>query len=218
MASRPFSRDEEKQNPLWDGSEKFAGRSADKAKRPANTARGWVSQKDKSWIWNLCVSKVVDENGEPLAVWHGSKSKHNVYDQVHTFHISNRNVASGYGDVVDGNFVNARNVLEIDADGGEWLSVNTPDTLIGRFKDGEEIEDGRGFTATFDSYSMSVRDIATFAKKAGYDGVVIRNVEDTNESTGELGTDIVTFSPYQVKSADPVTYDDAGNVVIRPVL
>ncbi len=162
------------------------------------------------------VSKVVDENGEPIVVYHGSKSKHNVYDQVHTFHISNRNVASGYGDVVDGNFVNARNVLEIDADGGEWLSVNTPDALIGRFKDGEEIEDGRGFTATFDSYSMSVRDIATFAKKAGYDGVVIRNVEDTNESTGELGTDIVTFSPSQVKSAtDNAGTFDGANPDIR---
>lgn len=90
------------------------------------------------------VSKIV---GEPMVVYHGSKSKHNVYDQIHTFHISNREVASGYGDIVDGNFVNAKNVVEIDADGNDWISIETPKERVGKFDDGEKIDDGRGSPA-----------------------------------------------------------------------
>lgn len=45
-------------------------------------------------------------------------------------------------------------------------------------------------------------------KKMGYDGAIIKDTD------GESDFDsYVAFSPSQIKSADPVTYDDAGNVI-----
>lgn len=43
------------------------------------------------------VSKVVDENGEPLIVWHGSRSKFDTFDGNIFFFSSNREYAFGYG-------------------------------------------------------------------------------------------------------------------------
>ena len=44
-----------------------------------------------------------------------------------------------------------------------------------------------------------------------FDGVIVRNV-DEGEKDG-VGDDYITQDPYSIKSADPVTYDDAGNVI-----
>lgn len=63
---------------------------------------------------------------------------------------------------------------------------------------------------------MSTRDIAKFAKEQGYRGVKISNIYD-NGGRGreaEAGDVYIFFRPEEdVKSADPVTYDDAGNVI-----
>lgn len=44
-----------------------------------------------------------------------------------------------------------------------------------------------------------------------FDGVIVRNV-DEGEKDG-VGDDYITQDPSAIKSADPVTYDDAGNVI-----
>lgn len=41
-------------------------------------------------------------------------------------------------------------------------------------------------------------------QKDGYDGIIIKGIDVTN---------MVVFDPNQIKSADPVTYDDDGNVI-----
>jgi hypothetical protein len=51
-------------------------------------------------------------------------------------------------------------------------------------------------------------DTAGIAKKQGYDGLVYRN-----DTEGNGDDSYVTFSPNQIKSADPVTYDNDGNVI-----
>ena len=47
------------------------------------------------------------------------------------------------------------------------------------------------------------------ALENGHDSVIIKNTFDG----GPLDAIFVVFDPYQIKSADPVTYDDAGNVI-----
>ena len=61
------------------------------------------------------------------------------------------------------------------------------------------------------------RQIAKWAKAHGYDSVRINNVydggphsDDYGDGFGDIG---IFFSKEQVKSADPVTYDDQGNVI-----
>ena len=62
------------------------------------------------------------------------------------------------------------------------------------------------------------REIAKYAKEHGYDGVRIENVYDlgANRIVGadsQPRTVIIAFDSEQVKSLDPVTYDDNGNVI-----
>ena len=56
---------------------------------------------------------------------------------------------------------------------------------------------------------------ADAAKYNGHDGIVVQNVRDPGSSPtrAPIATTYGVFSPSQIKSADPVTYDDAGNVI-----
>lgn len=63
----------------------------------------------------------------------------------------------------------------------------------------------------------TTREIAEFAHKQGYDGVVFRNIID-NGGNGKKGSGVadnvvVVFDNKMVKSADTVTYDNNGNVI-----
>lgn len=63
---------------------------------------------------------------------------------------------------------------------------------------------------------LSTREIERAAEKAGYDSVVITNVWDSGGrivEQKESGTVYIVFDSNRIKSADPVVYDDAGNVI-----
>jgi hypothetical protein len=51
------------------------------------------------------------------------------------------------------------------------------------------------------------------AQAAGHDGIVVKDTEEGVGDWMEEGTTYVVFEPNQVKSAEPVTRDDAGNVI-----
>ena len=59
----------------------------------------------------------------------------------------------------------------------------------------------------------SYANVIARAKKTGHDSVIIRNTYDTMRGEPVLDDIKVVFSPKQIKSADPVTRDEAGNVV-----
>ena len=61
----------------------------------------------------------------------------------------------------------------------------------------------------------TTRDIAKFAKDNGYDSVKFEDIEDSGGRGEEaLSGDVYAyFSSSNLKSADPVTYDDDGNVI-----
>ena len=64
--------------------------------------------------------------------------------------------------------------------------------------------------AGFNQDTVSTEEIAHFAEDNGYDGVIIKGVR---EGADVYTDDIIVFDPNQVKSADPVTYDDNGDVI-----
>lgn len=91
--------------------------------------------------------------------------------------------------------VRMENPLIIDAEGAQWLWLPLP-------------EGGRGNTHT----------LAKWALEHGYDGVVINNVRDQGEYNGSgpynsPQTEYIVFDSEQVKSLDPVTYDDNGKII-----
>ena len=61
----------------------------------------------------------------------------------------------------------------------------------------------------------TTRFVSTYAFNHGYDSVVIRNLRDVSTATDYRGTgDVYIFNAKNaVKSADPITYDDDGNVI-----
>ena len=70
-----------------------------------------------------------------------------------------------------------------------------------------------------DDYTTS-NDMARTARWQGYDGLILKNITDIGWAEHEgktlddyLTDDYAVFSPNQIKSAEPVTYDDAGNVI-----
>ena len=67
------------------------------------------------------------------------------------------------------------------------------------------VHDYKGKSYREESYAS----VIARAKQLGHDSVILRNTYDG----GGLDDIVVVFDPSQIKSADPVTYDEAGNIV-----
>ena len=166
--------------------------------------RQWLQVRTKNFInwfgdWindPANASKVVDENGEPLIVWHGSKTS----NEITIFHdgptyFSDRFTASSYTpssfvakdetDYMYPCFLNIKSPKLINGNGSYWNNVN----------------------------GMSTDDIVKSIDK-NEDGVIIKDIKDYSEfaqgnpdlsldllEEAPLHTDYVTTSPNQIKSA-----------------
>ena len=173
----------------------------------------WENDPDNS-------SKVVDENGEPMVVYHGTTNdeteqkwneKLKSYDTAHKqFTIFRRNTggernygmffnsdmdnAFAYGYYTYSVYLNIKNPLEIDCNNSSYDKIR---------------------------YNGEVKDTyewAKWAEKNGYDGVIFRNIRDGVDfnSMNEPTNDYVTFASNQIKSAtDNVGTFDKNNPDIR---
>lgn len=59
---------------------------------------------------------------------------------------------------------------------------------------------------------MDTDNVAEWAYKKGYDSAVIKDVFEGNLNT-EYGNDYIVFHPSQIKSAEPVLFDEEGEVI-----
>ena len=144
-------------------------------------------------------SKVVDENGEPIVVYHGTDANFTVFDtppnMPRTFTSSSLDFAEGYGQAMK-LFANIRNPLTMDFEGRDAFElVNINDRQL------DDIEE-----------------LALYAGENGYDGVVARNVSDvgTHTSTLKQNDEYIVIRPNQLKSAtDNIGTYDVNNNDIR---
>lgn len=86
--------------------------------------------------------------------------------------------------------------LVINADGSNWNQIKAPEEL--------------------NLYGpQRTRDIAAAARALGYDSILFKNLRDNGGETAYNGTSnvYIFFDANRMKSADPVTYDDDGNVI-----
>lgn len=162
-------------------------------------------------------SKVVDENGEPKVVYHGTHS----YSKFNTFELQN-NVSRGFffadtdKSIVERAssreheegfsgkyevFLNLKNPLIIDAKNNEFYSLPVTEEYIPIIKavnpdiTDKEIKEGisSGDTTGIDSLTQILE------KTNLYDGIIAKNII---EGKGENGiTDYVAMKPNQIKSA-----------------
>jgi len=165
-------------------------------------------------------SKVVDENGEPLVVYHGSNVEFNTFDKRKIgFNTSNalrgfyftdnssvaysytydENEDDYYGDVIEV-FLSANKMKIIDAENKDWVEFSE--------------------TAYIDKEIKK-------AFESGYDSVMIKNIADSfidmNNGTDYYGNNFVVDNPNQIKLADgsnttfdgnnpDIRFDGGGNV------
>ena len=191
----------------------------------------WENDPDNS-------SKVVDENGEPMVVYHGfigrdfnifdkdvafdnSRSAQPVYGSF--FFSDTRKQAEAYGSFfrkgervfngIKATFLNIKNPFIINSENTPYHSVR------GYFKnrDTGEIDWSRGGIVK-DGWEIGVQDITIAAMEEGYDGVIFRNIDDagSEELVVTTHTTLAVFSPTQIKSStDNVGTFDQNNPDIR---
>ena len=174
------------------------------------SAQRMVDEKAKN------MGAVLDENGNPLKLYRGTMGGQTVFAKETTLNgkiytIDNIDVASKYGDKsgkateiahqIKGEkstyalYGFPKKMLTIDAQYGVWSDLVIPNELL-------KYADGR--------YKATNGEIAEWAELEGYDSLRINNVRD---GSFDVGNEIIFFDENLVKSADPVTYDDNGNVI-----
>ena len=158
-------------------------------------------------------SKVVDANGEPLVVWHGTPNgDFTVFDKQKIGSTTNRqNVSIGeLGFYFTNDKGAAQNYAEYHGTNsdprtmGVYLSLRNP--LI--------VEDS-GWGSAADQADARKNDLARWAKKGGHDGIIVRSTDEILDD-GSVDTVYIAFEPNQVKSAtDNIGTFDPGNDDIR---
>lgn len=134
------------------------------------------------------------ENSE---YWQSVVDDNNTYFERITDNLQNLFMSDDVGGVYE-LYANTDGHLVIDCNGRNWNNIKS-DALP-----------WRGVTNRW-----TTRSVVQYAKDNGYTGVTFKNLRDSgNDSNIKPATVYAFFNPQQqLKSADPVTYDDEGNVI-----
>lgn len=182
-------------------------------------------------------TKVVDENGNPLLMSHNTNNEgFYTFDkgrigtgQGQAFLGIGFNFSRGYGSSIYGNrnisaYLNAENPLRSDGKTLSKMDIRSIIMELNKKNGVDRIEDSWGsmndaVNALYDyggdldvyatigiTYSGESVDVMDAFAKRGYDSTIEYN------DNGEI-MNAVVFDSNQIKSADPVTYDDQGNVI-----
>jgi hypothetical protein len=162
-------------------------------------------------------SKVVDSNGEPLVVYHGTASDFTVFDASKAgkhfndptgfYFTNNTSHSTGrrdgklevYNDMTSaGAYAKNANVMMDDKGAPNIMPVfvNLKNPLIIT-----EDSDGRGVLSLIESRTRGAGYALQEAQAEGHDGIVVTDTGMTFESTGQNETVVAATDPNQIKSA-----------------
>lgn len=165
------------------GAQRVSGHSV------AARAEQWPTDEFKQWFAG---SKIVDAQGNPLPVYHGSTRGGISQSTVQSsFFTPNKAVATTYSKddytgshgarpVVQAFYLRITNPLEVDAQGAPWMRI------------------------PFEGNVYTTNDLAALAKRKGHDGLIIRNVEDNVNDEELAPADVIVTlgGRAQIKSAE----------------
>lgn len=166
-------------------------------------AAGWVM--DKTWKENpdktqspefrrwFGKSKVRDADGKPKAVYHGSQS-------IGVERLDPRNALEVPGAVFFTDNPDVAEQYRYPREYGEVIDTDEPGDLVEAYlslKNPMEV-DFRGDPGE----AIRLTKLAKEAKANGHDGMIIRNVDDSVDSSNLQGTSYVVFNPEQIKSTN----------------
>lgn len=155
----------------------------------------------KRWFGD---SKVVDKDGMPLVVYHGTDARFTAFKPSTApgwgrgiYMTDSREHAAEFGRNVMPVYVSIKNPMRDTPDAGRVVKTNAWKRHAERRKITVENEGGRtGYLMRVDEeLSESGTLVGDVARELGYDGIIGRN------SNGSPGLEIVAFEPTQVKSA-----------------
>lgn len=155
------------------------------------------------WAW-FGDSKVVDSQGRPLVVYHGTNAKFDTFGNYGAnpqarigayFFTDDYMNADGYagGEIVMDVYLSLQNPLIIDAKNQHWNDIDS-------------------------KYGNTTRDIALNEKvRKQYDGVIFKDVADNFAETDDVSDVYVAFEPNQIKSVNNrgTFSEDTGNIYFQ---
>ncbi|MDO4184625.1 MAG: hypothetical protein Q4D11_05255 [Rhodospirillales bacterium] len=166
-------------------------------------------------------SKVVDEQGRPLVVYHGTNAEFSVFDKRRQRKHEGRtgfwfsNVENDFGTSIGGEkivmpvYLSMSNPFIVDANGKNWSDIAVDRSI---YSDIYEAAFGYKFDG---DGSVNADMLSAYAKKFGYDGLIINNVVegDLRGATQRRKlNDYVAFEPNQIKStSNRGTYSEKEN-------
>lgn len=114
-------------------------------------------------------------------------------------------------------FAKIENPLIIDASKSNWNEIDVKSVINTPFGDAIKSEYGEDYF-NYGTQHLSTREVSKYAKRAGYDGVIFKNLKDNGGRNSNVSLDTVSdvyiaFNPNNVKSADAITYDNNGKVI-----
>lgn len=154
-------------------------------------------------------SQAIDENGEPLVLYHGSKAT-----DIEEFRTKNKKGLGGlhlskHEDVsqayagADGKvyklYASIKQPYVVDANKGRYDSIAPTAELMAYRRATGAHESNANLTADASEYATYAREAKTEDGQPRYDGLIIKNV---HEQTGHITDDYIVFEPTQVKDAE----------------
>lgn len=114
-------------------------------------------------------------------------------------------------------FAKIENPLIIDASKSNWNEIDVKSVLSTPFGDAIKADYGEDYF-DYGTQHLSTREVSNYAKQAGYDGVIFKNLKDNGGNNNNVSLDTISdvyiaFNPNNVKSADAITYDNNGQVI-----
>ena len=165
-------------------------------------------------------------NGYSVKVYHGTENTSGFTVFIgNVFTSNNRDVAWSYaGDEgkIYNLYLNPKDFLKVNGEGASNRQIKMPEEIKNYYA-----TTARAYERWFQKGLASTDEIAEAAKALGYKGVWFENIGDSGMhlkwetdpdgfSFGKTAPNadvFVAFDSSQIKSADPVTYDDDGNVI-----
>lgn len=155
-------------------------------------------------------SKALDSNGNLQIVYHGTQNADfTVFKRNVNFFTDSKEMADSYspnGAMYEG-YVNITKPYEIDAAGEKWSKIPVDDEtkdFLQEYGSSVFMEGGKWRTTTNDL--ASAIEEAVDNGDMDYDGIIIRNIDDTGSyykgKDSQLATDYIVFNSNQFKNAD----------------
>lgn len=155
-------------------------------------------------------SKVVDEKGNLKVVYHGTRNADfTVFNRNHTYFTDSKEMADSYaptGEKFSG-YLNMTKPFVVDAKGDKWSGIAIDDEMVQMIRDsGGSVFKERGAWRTSPADIVSAIEDGIDEGIFDYDGVIIKNVDDTGSyykgKDNVIANDYIVFNSNQFKNID----------------